>query len=153
MIFLRNYFIGTTDQVDIKSIIHEVNRTLRESGAKDGLIVISVPEHGAGLAICEGVKELTDSLKDTVIGLAGGGKTKNRRKEDLDIGSRIYSNILGRTLSLPIREGRVQIGHREEVFLMDFTDTALRREFLIQIHFDDAGKAQGGVPPQGRQVA
>ncbi len=81
MIFLRNYFIGTTDQVDIKSIIHEVNRTLRESGAKDGLIVISVPEHGAGLAICEGVKEITDSLKDTVIGLAGGGKQKTVEKK------------------------------------------------------------------------
>ena len=53
MIFLRNYFLSTTDGLDVLSIIHEVNRAISEGNAKEGLATIIVPSPGGALTIME----------------------------------------------------------------------------------------------------
>ena len=125
MILLKNYFINTTGDVDVESVIHEVNRTIREANA------IDEPGHpGSGGFPGEGVL------------------TKNRRKEEIDVGPRIAAAMLGKSLHIPLRGGKLVLGAREEPVLIDLEKTGRRREFCVQVIAEGGGAGQ--QKPAGR---
>ncbi len=148
MIFLRNYFINTTSGLDVLSIVHEVGRAIRESSVSEGLVTVSVPAPGGALAILEPLPDVIAKFKEA-IGLFPGEneQTKNKRKEDVLVGPRVVAAILGKSLSIPFKDGRLLIAPREEPVLIDLERKGLRREFYVQIVGADA-KPQGRVPPQ-----
>lgn len=150
MIFLRNYFLNTTDKVDVMPIIHEVMRTIRESQAKDGLATIMVPEPGGAVTIIEPLPDIVEKLKEAIRIFPGeGAETKNRRKEEIPIGPRVAAAILGKSIGIPMKDGRLVLGPREEPVIIDLENTAKRREFYVQINADTPEAKQAGrVPPQ-----
>lgn len=146
VIFLRNYFINTTSKVDVVSVIHEINRCLRESKATEGLATVSVPAPGAGVTVVEPLPGIVDYLKEAATLFPGeGAETKNRRKEEVSVGPRIAAAMLGKTLSLPFSGGRLLLGPREEVVLVDFETEGRRREFNVQIMGEEPAAAKGPV--------
>ncbi|HPQ80844.1 MAG TPA: YjbQ family protein [bacterium] len=150
VIFLRNYFIDATGGVDVISVVHEVNRTIRESKVSEGLITVAIPAPGAGLVVVEPLPDIVARLKETSSFFPGGGsETKNRRKEDVAVGPRIASAMLGRALSLPVDGGRLVLAPREEIVLVDFEPSPRRREFFVQVMGGDSA-AQKGAPPRRR---
>jgi len=154
MIFHRNYFLGTTDKIDVLSIIHEINRAIRESKATNGLAIIMVPAPGAAVTIIEPLPEVIETLKEAIRIFPGeSAKTKNRKKEDIAIGPRVAAAMLGKTISLPISEGRLAIGLREEPVLIDLETKGKRREFFVHIFGEggDEQQQQGRTPPQMRK--
>jgi len=62
MILLKNYFVNTTEEVDVMTVIHEVNRTIREANATEGAVTITVPESGAALAIVQPLDDIVEQL-------------------------------------------------------------------------------------------
>ena len=66
MIFLKNYFINTTAEVDVVSIIHEVNRAIKEANAAKGLATIMVTDPGGAITILEPLPELVDQFKEAL---------------------------------------------------------------------------------------
>lgn len=150
MILLRNYFISTTGEIDVKSVVHEVNRTVRESNAKEGLVTIAVPEPGAALTLIEMLPDVVAQLKEAVRIFPGQGMaTKGPRKEDIDVGPRVAAAMLGRTLSIPLAEGRLVLGAREEPVLVDLEKGGRRREFCVQIMTETAqAQARPGMRPR-----
>lgn len=150
MIFLRNYFLNTTDKVDVMSVIHEVMRTIRESRAQEGLVTIVVPAPGGAVTIIEPLPDIMEKLKEAIRIFPGEGtETKNRRKEDIPIGPRIAAAVLGKSISIPVKDGKLVLGPREEPVIIDLEDTARRREFCVQISADTPEAKQAGqVPPQ-----
>lgn len=134
MIFLRNYFIDTTNSVDVISIIHEVGRTIRESNIKDGFVNILVPAPGGGLAILEPLPDIVSKFKEALqIFPVAGADTKNRRKEEISIAPRVVSAIVGKTMQVPFAVQKLLLGPREEIILFDMELTAKRREFYVQV--------------------
>lgn len=146
VIFLRNYFISTTGKVDVISIIHEINRTLRESKVSEGLATVFVPAPGAGLAVVEPLPDIVAKLGEAAAFFPGEGvETKNRRKEEIAVGPRIASAMLGRSVSVPVDKGRLVLSPREEVVLVDFELASRRREFCVQVMGEEPA-AKGGPP-------
>jgi thiamine phosphate synthase YjbQ (UPF0047 family) len=134
MIFLRNYFVDTTDSLDCISVVHEMMRTIRESGMNDGLITIMIPEPGAGIGIIEPLPDIIQKFKEAAASFPGAGEvTKNRRKDDISILPRVAAAMLGKSASIPLKGQRPVLGAREEPVLLDFTQEGRRREFYIQI--------------------
>jgi len=72
--------------------------------------------------------------------------TKNRRKEEVELGPRLASAILGRSLTIPFADGRPLLGVREEPLIIDFESNPRRLEFKIQI-MGEGGEDKGGRPP------
>ncbi len=143
MILLKNYFLNTTDGVDLLSVIHEVNRTLREAAVPDGVVTLSIPEAGAGLVLLEPLPDILDEFRKALQIFPGQGvETLSRRKEEIDVGPRIAAAMLGRTMSIPFRAGKLLIGAREEPVLIDLEKHGRRREFYVQI------LGEGGEQPQ-----
>lgn len=143
MILLKNYFLNTTEGVDLLSVIHEVNRTLREAAVPDGVVTLSIPEPGAGVVLLEPLPDILDQFRKALQLFPGEGvETLSRRKEEIDVGPRIAAAMLGRTMSIPFRGGKLLVGAREEPILVDLEKHGRRREFYVQI------LGEGGEQPQ-----
>lgn len=141
MISLKNYFVNTTEDVDVLTVIHEVNRTIKESTIVDGVATIIVPEPGGALAVMEPLPDIVQEFKEALKIFPGEGvETKNRRKEEIDVGPRIAAAMLGRSLQIPVLKGKLVLGAREEPMLIDLEKDGKRREFYVQV--------MGDPPPQ-----
>lgn len=147
MIYLKNYYITTVEDIDVRSVIHEIEMCIRESGAKSGLATVIAPESGAALVIGERLDDFVAALRDAVLRMQGPeASTKNRRKEDVELGPRLASAILGRSLQIPFENGHLLLGVREEPLIVDMDRTARRLEFKVQI-MGEGGEDKGQRPP------
>ena len=133
MIFLKNYYVATTKEIDVISIHSEVKYALHDSKAKKGLLTITLPESGGGVVVL-------DSYPDRVAEL----------KKSLSLNSPLQREFLGVSLSLPFEEENLKIGPRRNLYIIDFSDTAKRREFWIQIFAEEEPKRGGTAKPQRR---
>ena len=149
MIFLKNYYTRTTEKVDVISIHADVNYAIRDSGATEGLATITAPAAGAAITVIEKLPEAYDARKEALaVYPAEGKKATTRRKEEVDLGARVKAAMLGRSLSVPIKDGKLTLGHREEIILIDCELTAKRREYLVQVMGESGGgeEGEGGMP-------
>jgi secondary thiamine-phosphate synthase enzyme len=159
MIFLKNYFINTTAEVDVISIIHDVNRLVRDSKIGQGLVTVVVTQPGGALTILEPLPDLVEQFKEALAVFPGEGlETLSKRKEEIQVAPRIKAAMLGKTLHLPLDNGRLVLGPREEIVLVDFEKAARRREFYVQVMGEAPAAGQpprrgagpaGGRPPAG----
>lgn len=62
------------------------------------------------------------------------------------VGPRVVAAILGKSLSIPFKDGRLLLAPREPV-LVDLERKGLRREFYVQVVGADM-RQQGRVPQQ-----
>ncbi len=152
MILLKNYFVNTTEGVDVVTVLHEVNRTIAEAAASEGQVNIMVPESGAALALIHPLPEIVDNLKLALAVYPGEGVlAKTRRKEEIDVGARVASAMLGRSLTIPISGGKLVVGAREEPVLIDLEKGGRRREFYVQVVGEAAGQQQQKQPQRQRR--
>lgn len=146
MIFLKNYFVNTTGGVDVISIIHEIIYAIRDSKIPDGLVTVVVPGPGSAVTILEPLPEIVAQFKEALEIFPGEGQTLSRRKEPIPVAPRIKAAMMGKTVHVPMQKGKLLLGPREEVVLIDFEKGGKRREFYVQV----IGEAPA-PPPAGRQ--
>ena len=150
MIFLKNYFVNTTGGVDVISIIHEINYCVKDSKIPDGLVTVIVPAPGAALTILEPLPDLVAAFKETLEIFPGEGSTLSKRKEPIDFAPRVKAAMMGKTIHIPLQKGKLILGAREEVVLVDFETEAKRREFYVQIIGEAPPQQPPGRPPPRR---
>lgn len=141
MIFLKNYFVGTTEEVDIISIIHEVNRAIKDSNIPNGIANVVITEPGGAVTILEPLPDIVGQFKEALEIFPGEGiETLSRRKEPIPVAPRIKAAMLGKSIHVPIANGKLVLGPREEIILIDFEKHGKRREFYIQIMGEGAAQ-------------
>ena len=151
MIFLKNYFVNTTDQVDVISVLHEVNYTVKDSKIPDGLVTVVVTEPGGAVTILEPLPDIVTQFKEALEIFPGEGiETLSRRKEPIPVAPRIKAAMLGKTVHIPLQDGKLVLGPREEVVLIDFEKGGKRREFYVQVMGEVAAAAGPGRTPSRR---
>lgn len=136
--------------MDVISVIHEVNRAIKESNIPDGIVMVTVPGPGAAVTIIEPLPGIVAGLKKTLSELPGEWtETKNSRKDEIEVRPRVLAALVGKSVQLPLREGRPILGPREEIVIVDMEKSGLRREFSVQVSGDtppQAGPPQRGAP-------
>jgi len=152
MAFFKKYYINTTQEIDIISISADVNYAIRDSQTKDGLLTVVIPGAGGSVIVSDGVKETIDELKTTFELFAGeGGEGVDKFKKKVAVAPRVRSAVFGRSVSIPVVNGKLTLDPYEEVFLVDFDKNAKRREFAIYIAGEGAGQPQQGQRPPPAQ--
>ena len=145
MIFLRNYYVNTTQKTDVLVITHDVKRAVRESGVPTGTVNILVPGATAGVTLLENDPKIYEELKSWVEGQipATGGVRPSRRSGSGRNDAHLRAALIGVTLAIPLQDGKLMMGPWQEVVLFDFDDSKVgRREVTIQVH-GDAPAAKG----------
>lgn len=142
MIFLRNYYVNTTQKTDVLVITHDVKRAVRESGIPSGTVNILIPGATAGVTLLESDPKIYEGLKNWVEGQfpAIPGARPSRRSGSGKDEAHLRAALIGLTLAIPLQDGKLMTGAWQEVVLFDFDDSKVgRREITIQIQGDAPG--------------
>jgi len=124
VLFIKSYFVGTTQDVDFIPVIHDVRYAVRDSPAIDGLVTITLPAAGASLLV-------SDLKADQLPGFAEKFKSPENRLV---------------SLSLPFQKKELLLDPKQIIYLVDTTNSGKRREFLVHIFGEEPQKPQ---PQQG----
>ena len=147
-------YFNATANVDVINATHDVNRMLRGKPIKEGLAVIMVPDSGASVTVIEPLPQVIEQLKESFAVFPGAdAETKNRKKESVKIAPRVRASLLGRSITIPIKDGKLMMGMKESIVVVDFDSMARRRQIVIQIvaSADDKKQAQPGRRPPARR--
>lgn len=124
MIFLKSYFVATTEAVDFVPIIHDIRYAIRDSLASEGLVTITLPASGALFLI-------SDLKKEQLADFAEKFKSPEKSVP---------------SLSFPFQKKELLLDPKQMIYLVDITTAAKRREFLVQILAEEPQKQQPQQP-------
>jgi secondary thiamine-phosphate synthase enzyme len=129
---LRFSTAGDGDVIDLTDGVQSV---LDSSGVANGMVSVFVPGSTAAVTAMEfepgGVQDLRAAL-DRLIP-AEGHYEHNRLNNDTNSHAHIRAAIVGPSETLPVRDGRLDLGTWQQVVLVDFDDRPRQRTVVVQV--------------------
>lgn len=125
----------TTGQTDIIDISENVREEVLQSHVQDGSIVLFISGSTAGLTTIEFEPGVVNDLKRAINRVAPKNipYEHDRRWGDANGYSHVRAALLGPSLSIPLREGKVLLGTWQQIVLMDFDSRPRRRRVTVHI--------------------
>ena len=152
MIFLKNYFINTTAEIDFLPLTADIRYAVRDSTAKNGLVTVIVPGPAVSVVVMEPIAEVIEGLKAAFeLFAAENIEGTDKRRQKIGVSPRIQAAMVGRSVSIPLKDLKLALDPYEEVYLIDFDNNPRRREFIVQIIYEEAPSASqpGKVAKKG----
>ncbi|MCK5551848.1 MAG: secondary thiamine-phosphate synthase enzyme YjbQ [Deltaproteobacteria bacterium] len=131
----------TTGQTDIIDITREVQEEVLQSGIQDGNMALFIPGSTAALTTIEFESGVVNDLRKAIERLAPKDipYEHDRRWGDGNGYSHVRAAILGPSLIIPIRGGKVLLGTWQQIVLLDFDNRPRRRRVTVQIMGNEGG--------------
>jgi secondary thiamine-phosphate synthase enzyme len=125
----------TTDQTDVIDISREVQETVLQSGIQDGIIMLFISGSTAALTTIEFESGVVNDLRKAIERIAPRDipYEHDRRWGDGNGYSHVRAALLGPSLSIPLKGGRLLLGTWQQVVLLDFDNRPRRRTVAVQI--------------------
>lgn len=125
----------TTGETDIVDISREVEQWVLQSGIQDGTIMLFISGSTAALTTIEFESGVVNDLRRAIERIAPTDipYEHDRRWGDGNGYSHVRAALLGPSLCIPIRGGRVLLGTWQQVVLLDFDNRPRRRTVTVQI--------------------
>src|SRR5262245_28060093 len=126
------------EMIDITA---EVERVLRDSGAKDGVIVAFSQHTTCGLTVNENAdpdvqRDMLHCLR-TLIPQHGMGFRHGEENSD----AHIKTTLVGTSVTVPFEDGKLQLGRWQGIYLCEF-DGARERKIVVKIIVAEATSAE-----------
>jgi secondary thiamine-phosphate synthase enzyme len=125
----------TTGQTDIIDISREVQEGVLQSGIQDGNIVLFISGSTAALTTIEFESGVVNDMRKAIERLAPKDipYEHDRRWGDGNGYSHVRAAILGPSLIIPMRRGKLLLGTWQQLVLLDFDNRPRRRRVTAQI--------------------
>ena len=125
----------TTSGTDLLDITEEVAAIAASAGVADGLATVFVPGSTASVTTIEYESGALADLRDAIERAAPRDMryAHNERWGDGNGYSHVRAALLGPSLSVPIRRGRLVLGTWQQILLCDFDNRPRTREVLVQV--------------------
>ena len=125
----------TTGETDIVDLSGELEEWVLQSGIQDGTIMLFISGSTAALTTIEFESGVVNDLRKAIERIAPTDipYEHDRRWGDGNGYSHVRAALLGPSLCLPIRGGRVLLGTWQQVVLLDFDNRPRRRIVTVQI--------------------
>lgn len=119
---------------DVSDITEAVESSVRASGVRDGIVTVFVPGSTAGITTIECEPGAVADLKKAIDRLAPADMhyDHDQRWGDGNGFAHVRAALLGPSLSIPISQGRLELGTWQQIVLIDFDNRARTREVIIQ---------------------
>ncbi len=123
---------GDTDIIDLTDVAQEF---VRSGAVQEGLLVVFTPGSTAGITTIEYESGAIADLKRALEVLAPrhGEYEHNLRWGDGNGYSHVRSALIGPSLAVPVREGRLELGTWQQIVLCDFDNRPRRRQVTLQL--------------------
>ncbi len=124
---------STRGNADIVEITDEVRELLLSSGFTSGLVNIFVPGATGGVTTLEHEPGVCQDFRELFDALAPPGKDyhHNRRQVDSNGHSHVRAALLGPSLTLPFRDGKLLLGTWQQIVFLDFDEIARERRIMV----------------------
>jgi secondary thiamine-phosphate synthase enzyme len=127
--------LQTTADTDVIDLTPDLSDFIAQSGVADGILVIFTPGSTAGVTTIEYESGAIADFKRAVERLAPRDEhyEHNLRWGDGNGYSHIRAALLGPSLSVPFREGQLELGTWQQIVLCDFDNRPRRRRVLLRL--------------------
>jgi secondary thiamine-phosphate synthase enzyme len=134
-VFAEQLRLSTRGDGHTIDITAAVQGAVEEAGIEQGLVSVFVPGSTAAITTMEyepgGVHDLRSALGRLVP--AEGDYEHNRLNHDTNSHAHIRAAIVGPSETLPVRDGRLELGTWQQVVLIDFDDRPRQRSVTVQV--------------------
>lgn len=128
--------VRSRSREELVEFTEEVRRTLRESGAREGVCVLYVRHTTAGLTVNENAdpdvpRDMLHALR-TLVPQHGMGFRHGEQNSD----AHIKASLFGASVTVPFADGELLLGRWQGIFLCEF-DGGREREVVVTLIRDD----------------
>src|SRR5512132_4062835 len=118
---------------ELVEFTNEVQKKLTESGAKEGVVTLYVQHTTAGLTVNENAdpdvqRDMLHALR-TLIPQHGMGFRHGDENSD----AHIKATLVGSSVTVPFKDGKLLLGRWQGVFLCEF-DGGRERQVIMMVH-------------------
>jgi secondary thiamine-phosphate synthase enzyme len=126
---------STEGDGDVIDLTEGVQSVLDSAGVENGIVSLFVPGSTAAVTAMEyepgGVQDLRAALDRLVP--AEGDYAHNRLNHDTNSHAHIRAAIVGPSETVPVRDGRLELGTWQQLVLVDFDDRPRQRSVVVQV--------------------
>lgn len=124
--------VRSDQREELVEFTDEVQRQLKESGAREGIVVLYVQHTTAGLTVNENAdpdvpRDMLDLLR-TLIPQHGMGFRHGEENSD----AHIKASMVGSSVTIPFKDGELLLGRWQGIFLCEF-DGGRERKVIMMI--------------------
>ena len=137
---MPNFFefsIKTSQRNDFIDITDKIHKSIMESGIIDGICVIFNPHTTAGITINENADpDVRVDMKNYFNELVPENKKyyEHTSEGPDDMPAHIKSSLLGNSVTIPITDGRLNLGTWQGIYLCEHRNHGGSRKILITIN-------------------
>ncbi|MGQ9474778.1 MAG: secondary thiamine-phosphate synthase enzyme YjbQ [Actinomycetota bacterium] len=134
-VFTSSMEFSTRGGSEIIDITGQVQERLSHSGMREGLVTVFVPGSTGGVITLEYEPGLVRDLGEAFERLAPREKAyhHDRAWGDGNGHSHVRASLVGPSLSVPFREGRLVLGTWQQIAFVDFDNRPRRRVLIVQV--------------------
>ena len=126
-------FFNTKQRREMVRITDEVAEIVRKSGVRDGLVLVSAMHITAGVYVNDWEDGLIADFGEWLERLAPSGRDYRHHQTGEDNGdAHLKRTIMGHQVTLPITDGRLDLGPWEQVFYAEF-DGRRRKRVVVKV--------------------
>ena len=128
-------FCSTSGNTDVIDITAAVESKIVTSCVHDGSVLLFIPGSTAALTTIEYESGVVDDLRDAIERIAPRGLPyrHDQRWGDGNGYAHVRAALLGASLTVPIKGGRMLLGTWQQIVVLDFDNRPRRREVQVQV--------------------
>lgn len=123
--------VSSKGRYQLIDITDEVEKIVKESGVKDGWVLVFAPHSTAGILLTENEKGLKEDWLNFLKKLVSGLKFEHNQIDD-NADSHLLSGLIGQEKALPIKNGEIIRGTWQQIFLLEL-DGPRNRKIIVTI--------------------
>ena len=129
------FSIKTKGFTDIIDITQNVSESIKKSGVKNGICLISCPGSTCGITTIEYESGLIEDLKRVLDKIAPMSKDYEHCKRwgDCNGYAHVRSALLKPFLAVSIEEGKLVLGTWQQIAFIDFDNRPRNREIILKV--------------------
>lgn len=131
----KEFVISTSSHQELIDITYSVEGIVKDSGIKDGFCLVYIPHATAGVILNESADPniKTDFLKAINKAIPEDGSYLHDRI-DGNAAAHIKSAIVGASVMVPVRNGRLALGTWQTIMFCEFDGPRSSRKVVVQVH-------------------
>jgi len=123
--------VSSRERYQLIDITDEVEKAVKESGVKNGLVLVFAPHSTAAILLTENEAGLKEDWLDFLKKLVSGFDFQHNRIDD-NADSHLLSGLIGQERILPVKDGRLIRGTWQQIFLLEL-DGPRNRKVIVKI--------------------
>lgn len=123
---------NTPNKRQFINITRQVEETLRKSGIKEGLVLVSAMHITAGVWINDAEEGLLKDIDDWLEKLAPYADYRHHRTGETNGDAHLKNLLVGHQVLVPVTEGRLDFGPWQQIYYAEF-DGMRRKRVVIKV--------------------